>query len=299
MLVVVGNACSDRAYRLASLPGPGETVIAHGVVGDIGGKGLNQAVAAARAGASVRFVAPVGRDDFAVRVAAVLSAEGIDHQLVAGDGDSDTSLILVDARGENAIISDTRQAQALTLGRIDPLAVGDGDVLLLQGNLSQELTQQLARRIRQAGGRVALNAAPMRPWLREVQVDVLIANRGEAAVMADLPENTEPAQIVARMEAPIVLITLGAEGCLVRAGGRIAHVTAPVVPVRDSTGAGDVFCGVLIAEWLASGDILAAARLAVLAASAKVMRAGTLSAFPSRSEIAALRQPSQTQRTPA
>ena len=291
-LTVLGNACADTGYRLASLPRPGETVIALSVTGDLGGKGLNQAVAAARAGIVPRFIAPVGRDAVADRISAALRLEGIDaRDLIRRDGASDTSVILIDRDGENAIVSDTTQAEGAGFQEITRrLMLTQAHLLLLQGNLSRATTLAAVAAARAAGAAIALNAAPMRDWLRHPEVDILIANRGEAAELAGLPATTAPDVILAALSPPIVAITLGAGGCLLRDHFETSHIAAPAVAVCDSAGAGDVFAGVFIAEWLLTGNSIGAARLAVMAASTKVARAGTLSAFPTRSEIDQLRR---------
>ena len=291
-LTVLGNACADTGYRLATLPRPGETVIALSVTDDLGGKGLNQAVAAARAGIVPRFIAPVGLDAVADQIGAALRLEGInDRDLIRRDGTSDSSLIMIDRDGENVIVSDTTQAEATSFQEVaQRLLLTQAHLLLLQGNLSQATTLAAVEAARAAGAAVALNAAPMREWLRHPEVDILIANRGEAAEIAGLPVTTAPEVILAALSPPVVAITLGAGGCLLRDHFETIHIAAPAVAVRDSAGAGDVFAGVFIAEWLITGNSVAAARLAVMAASTKVARPGTLSAFPTRSEIDQLRQ---------
>lgn len=291
-LTVLGNACVDNGYRLAALPRPGETVIALSVTGDLGGKGLNQAVAAARAGIVSQFIAPVGKDAVADQISAVLRLEGIsDQDLIRREGVSDSSLILTDEGGENVIISDTTQSEATNFPEVaSRLVLTQAHLLLLQGNLSQATTMAAVEAARAAGAAVALNAAPMRGWLRLPEVDILIANRGEAADLAGLPVTATPDVILAALSPSVVVITLGAGGCVLRDRFATIHIAAPAVAVRDSAGAGDVFCGVFIAEWLRSGNSVAAARLAVMAASAKVARPGTLSAFPTRREIDLLRQ---------
>ena len=292
LLTVLGNACADTAYRLTALPQPGETVIAGSVTGDLGGKGLNQAVAAARAGVVPRFIAPVGQDAIADRIAATLQHEGIDPSgMIRRAGASDGSVILIDRFGENAIVSSTAQAEALAFADLAPgLQLTPAHLLLLQGNLSRATTHAAVTAARAAGATVALNAAPMRDWLGDLSPDILIANRGEAAILAHLSPTADPATLLAALSPAIAVITLGADGCLLRDHGKITRIAAPTVTVQDSAGAGDVFCGTFIAEWLHTGDASAAAGLAILAASAKVTRAGTLSAFPSAADIDRLRQ---------
>src|SRR5262245_26541662 len=113
-LVVVGNACRDIIYHLDRLPKPGETLIAREVVTDLGGKGLNQAVAAKRAGADAHLIAALGDDATAENVRAILREEGMnDRGLIIGEGISDESLLLLDLQGENLIVSNTQRAQSL------------------------------------------------------------------------------------------------------------------------------------------------------------------------------------------
>lgn len=272
---MVGNACLDVVYHLGSLPKPGETLIAQKVETDLGGKGLNQAIAAGRAGADVQLIAAIGRDETAERIKAALASEGIaGNGLIAHEGASDSSLLLIEPEGENVIISNTSQALSLMPAEI---TLSSADLLLLQGNLSEETTRHAMDMARQAGMRVALNPSPSQGWFRDLpQVDLIIANQVEADA---LEENA----------ARLKVVTLGEKGCLVRQEGADIHISAPQVRAVSAAGAGDVFAGTFIAEWLATGDAGKAARLAVLAASDKTTRHGTLSAFPDRPTIAGFR----------
>jgi ribokinase len=275
--VVVGNACLDVTYRLDRLPKPGETLIAREVVTDLGGKGLNQAVAARRAGADVRLVASVGSDTTAARIKAALQAEGITDSLISHDGASDDSLLLLDPDGENLIVSNTKRAQALTPSQVES-AMDGADLLLLQGNLAQETTFQAMKLARAANMKVAVNPSPFQDWFRTMpEADLIIANQGEADALGPL-------------RADIAVVTLGRKGCRLRTATGEIDIAAPAIHAVASAGAGDVFAGTFIAEWLLSGDPHRSARLAVAAASDKATRPGTLSAFPSRSAIDALRR---------
>ena len=295
MLVVLGNAAADLIYSLSALPRPGETINADHVARDLGGKGLNQAIAARRAGAVLRFIAPVGDDAVAERIRALLAAEGIDDSdLIARSGPSDTSVILRDRQGENAIISDASLAEGLNADAVvSRLHLKAGDALLLQGNHSEAATGAAIAAAKAARATVYLNAAPMRPWLRSFagQIDVLIANRLEAQAWAGLGGAPLLAEIAAAISAALTVITLGADGCLVRRRGTRDHlIPAPATAATDTTGAGDAFAGVFVAESLATGDYVKAARLAVLAASEKTARKGTASALPTTQDIARLRR---------
>lgn len=267
MLVVLGNACRDIIYRARDLPQPGETVIATHAEYDLGGKGLNQAVTARRSGAEVRFIAPVGTDEVAQAIRKHLADEGIDaDDMVVLEGRSDSSAIIVNASGENMIVSDTSCAEAMRPGS---LMLHAGDALLLQGNLSREATADAIAAAKQAGAPVILNGAPFRFWMPPLAggVDVLVVNEVEARQMGG-------------HGPPIRIVTLGAGGCLVHAGGERRRISAPTVNVVDTTGAGDVFTGAFAASWISSHDVFGAAAFAIHAASDKVTRAGSLSAFP-------------------
>lgn len=276
-LVVVGNACLDVTYHLDRLPKPGETLIAQRVVTDLGGKGLNQAIAARRAGADAQLIAAIGPDAAGERIRATLTAEGMETQgLIVHAGASDDSLLLLDPDGENVIVSNTRQAQSLAPAEI---ALSAADLVLLQGNLSKETTLHAIDLARRAGARVAVNPSPFQPWFTELpEIDLIIANQVEADAL--------------NMSGSVLtVVTLGRKGCRVKpARAPETLIPAPKVQAIAAGGAGDVFAGTFIAEWLTSNDAERAARLAVLAASDKATRHGTLSAFPGRPDIDAFRR---------
>lgn len=295
MLVVLGNACRDITYRVRTLPKPGETVIASHVAFDLGGKGLNQAVAARRAGQPVRFVAAVGNDPVAQEIRRSLALEGIDPaNLIAHDGQSDSSVILVDAEGENNIVSDTSRAEALRPDDILPrLKLKAEDTLLLQGNLSRETTEAAIVAARQAGSAIILNAAPFSHWLPAISdgIDVLVVNQLEAHLWAGLDESHSLENVMDAIGASMVIVTLGGKGCrLSDAKGSAMAIPAPSVNVIDTTVSGDVFTGTFAGEWLASGDNLRAATLAVYAASDKVTRQGSFSAIPTAGTVSRLKK---------
>lgn len=280
-LVVVGNACRDIIYHLDRLPRPGETLIARETVIDLGGKGLNQAVAASRAGADVHLIAALGDDATAARIRAVLQEEAMDdHGLIAQQGLSDESLLLLDPQGENLIVSNAQKALSLTPSQVDAAlkdALHGADLLLLQGNLSEETTFHAMKRAHAAKVRIAVNPSPFQAWFRGMPAaDIIIVNQGEADALGDI-------------SVGIAVVTLGRKGCRLRAGGAETTVSAPKIRAIASAGAGDVFAGTFIAEFLSSGDSERAARLAVIVASDKTTRPGTLSAFPDRMAIEAFR----------
>jgi ribokinase len=292
MLVVLGNACLDITHRLERLPLHGETINALAVSEDLGGKGLNQAVMARRAGAPVRFIAPVGDDEIAERVRRLLASEGIpDQDLLAGPGRSDRSVIFVDQRGENVIVTDALRSIGLQFDAVADRCVFDhGDGLLLQGNLSVATSKAAAEAARRAGARVILNPAPFSPAFVDLGrlADVVIVNAVEAMQWTGAPS---AAEALIRLGTPIAIVTLGASGCILSERSMPpVTIEAPATTAIDTVGAGDTFVGTFVAEWLVSGDAERSALLAVAVASLKVRHSGTVSAFPTQDEIAGLRQ---------
>ena len=289
-LFIIGNACRDITYRVATLPRPGETALALGTATDLGGKGFNQAFAARRAGQEVHFIAAVGSDDVAENIRASLKHEGIEADgLVVHDGPSDSSIILVDEAGENLIVSSTACAEALAFCTV----FAAGDTLLLQGNLSRETTRAAATAAKMAGATVVLNAAPFRDWLPDLAkyVDILIVNELELYLWEgrDPLGSRDAVMQAARVNTEVT--TLGSKGCRVRlANGEILAIATPRTHVVDTTGAGDVFTGTYISEWMASRNHLQAATLAVQVASDKVRRFGSSAAFPLAETIDLLRR---------
>lgn len=278
-VLVVGNATVDRTQRVPHLPRAGETLLATATRTEPGGKGLNQAVTAARAGAAVRFVAAIGDDPDGALIRAFLEAEGLAHGLITHAGESDRSTILVDAAGENLIVSTAERARALP-GPVARAALAEcrtGDTLLVQGNLTAALTGELLREARAAGIRTIANAAPLAwDWAPLLPlVEVLVVNAVEARAL-------DPRAV------PVVVRTLGADGAELRLGGAVRRVAAKRVDCVDTTGAGDVVCGMLAAALDRGLEPTAALEAAVAAAALKVQRPGTASGLPTAAALRAL-----------
>lgn len=284
---VLGNAGVDLVLALPHLARPGETVVASAGSRALGGKGLNQAVAAARAGANVVYWAPVGDDGDAAFIAARLSREPLaECHLAAKPHPSDQSIVMVADDGENCIASLGACAEAVTTDDavMFATAVGSTDWLLLQGNLSAAAT---VAAMRAAPGHVMLNAAPLRwpvvPLLPHC--DVLVVNRIEAEAITGCENPAEAAAWLRARGCMLVVVTLGAQGCLwTDADGQSRLPAAELIPV-DTSGAGDIFCGVLVAR-LAEGVAVASAVASAQAAAAlSVMRRGAFDAIPTVAEL--------------
>jgi len=296
MVIVFGSINLDLVTRVARFPAPGETIGAESFATHPGGKGANQALAAARAGAAVRLYGAVGTDAFADTALALLAAGGVDLDGVKrAAASTGSATILVDAHGENCIAV-ASGANALA----DPEAVPDsmlapGAVLVLQHEVPAQANAVLIARAHRAGARIVLNAAPARPLSIELlrQVDVLVVNETEAAALAAQHGWPATAQAFAAaaiaVAAPsfVVVVTLGKEGALAASGTDTIRVRAPSVEVVDTTGAGDAFVGALAAALDARAPLPDALRAAVVAGSLACTAAGAQSALPERDAIAA------------
>lgn len=305
--VVLGAINVDERLRVARLPRPGETAVGPGFERGLGGKGANQAAAAARAGSRTRMVGAVGADASGRWAREVLADAGVDVTAVRAHDDQQTgrAVIAVDDAGENLILVGLGVgARVAASDAVDALAgVGPGDVVVLQLELPTAVARAAAGAARSAGARVVLNAAPApAPGDPEVadllrQVDVLVVNGPEAAALVGAAEDADGAATVedlARRTGLAVVGTLGATGAVIADGTGSTPVAAPRVSAVDTTGAGDTFTGYLAAG-LASGlDLTAATTRAVRAASLAVTRPGTLRAIPAADEVDALDHPVPT-----
>jgi ribokinase len=289
---VVGNVCVDTSFRLERLPQPGETLNAAAAGEGLGGKGANQAVAAARTGASVMLWAAVGKDAESDRVETLLAAEISNLRLTRLNLSCDRSVILLDRDGENVIVTAAACAEVF-----DPLATTDlmatwrpGDMLLMQGNLGSAVTAACLKAAREAGLSTVLNPSPLPAEpLDLAAVSLLIVNRPEAEALTGEADAERAARQLRATGAENVIVTLGSAGAFVRqASASGLRIPAGDVEAVDASGAGDCFAGTL-AGLLAQGASLPdAARLATQAAGVAVGRAGTLASFPSRAELLAL-----------
>jgi ribokinase len=239
---VVGSVNMDMGFDVDTLPHPGETVLAASFRSTPGGKGANQAVAAARAGARVQFVGAVGDDPAAAALREHLTANGVGTDgLITLPGPSGSAVVVVDSAGENLIVVAPGANGHLTpdspaLRRL----VADCDVLLLQLEIPVTTATAAAREAHSAGATVIVNASPSGADPAELAelaeaTDVVVVNEAEAAQWV--------------WPVPHRVITRGARGASYAGSGTQLTVVPPVVEVVDTSGAGDVFAGVLAAGW--------------------------------------------------
>ena len=285
-VLVLGNAGIDLSIPVPCLPRPGETLVGGALRRAPGGKGLNMAVMAARAGAEVLFCAPLGVDADGCYVAGRLRAERIAALHLPRPGPAtDTSLLLVADDGENCIVTSGACADALPVKDAEVFAAKcrPGDILLIQGNLSQAATEAAARMGRACGARVVLNTAPLRWPVQPVLADCwgVVANAVEAEGITGRC-GQEAASALAALGPALVVVTLSARGCVTVPGG---WHPAPKVKAVDSTGAGDAFCGVLAAALARGFAPDRAIAVAQCAAADTVGRQGAFEALPAAFDL--------------
>jgi ribokinase len=291
-VIVVGSSNTDMIVRAERLPLPGETVLGGDLVTAAGGKGANQAVAAARVGAAVTFVARVGGDMFGQQARANFEREGLDLTYLAQDPDapSGVALIVVGPGGKN-IIAVAPGAN----GRLSPAdvaaaqpALSQARVLLLQLEIPLETVRAAAEAGHAAGLTVMLNPAPAQPLPDDLLrlVDWLTPNESEAALLAGTPEPEAAAAALLKRGVGGVIVTLGEAGALVApAGEPMRRVPGFKVEAVDTVGAGDAFVGGLAAA-LARGEALeAAVRYAHAVAAISVTRVGAQPSLPRAEEV--------------
>lgn len=285
---VIGNVALDETFRVDDLPVPGASILGVEISRDLGGKGANQAVVLGRAGLACRLVAPVGRDARGAEIRAALAGEPVEARLVEVAGvRSDISLILMTAGGENAIVTTNEAAAGLPPGGAVATLDGaaPGDLLVLQGNLSRATTRALLAEGRARGMRTAFNPSPLRDFFADVwpMVDIAFVNEGEAAACGGVEG------LLARGVAAVVLTRGGQGARLIEARGT-AEVPAAPATVVDTTGAGDSFMATALASAALRGVAVDARALAhaARAAALTVSRPGTMRAFPTPAEMAAI-----------
>ncbi|MEL6952735.1 MAG: ribokinase [Pseudomonadota bacterium] len=280
MILCVGSINVDLVYRLADLPGPGETLAARSFSRGLGGKGANQSVAAARAGAEVTHFCPVGAD--AADLLAQMAAAGVRHAgpVLEDQANGHASVWVSERSGENVIAIHAGTNAMITMDALASVCaeLGPGDWVMLQNEVN--LVDQAARLSREKGASVVYSAAPFEVAAVEAvlpHITHLLMNEGEDRAFRDagltVPENV--AQIV----------TKGPNGAEWRSADvRFSSPALPVAQVVDTTGAGDCFAGNLVAALARGADPAQAMRWAQAAASVQISREGAAPAMPRREE---------------
>lgn len=275
-VVVLGSLNMDLIVRAPRLPSPGETVAGSNFSTSPGGKGANQAVAAARAGGRVRMIGAVGDDGFGPALIGALDAAGVDTGRVRRvPGPSGIALITVDDAAENTIVVVGGANTVLTdLDAADRAAIAAADLLLLQLETPLSTVTAAARIAAAAGVPVLLNPSPVRPLPAELlaAVHILVVNEDEAAALGDV-----------RPGGGHLITTLGAAGARYRGPAGEAAASPPPVRAVDTTGAGDAFTGALAVAWSRGDDPASALRRACAAGALATIRPGA--AAPAAADV--------------
>ena len=283
MIVCFGSINLDLIFPLPVLPKPGETVLGPNLTIEPGGKGANQAVAAARDGADVVFAGAIGRDPLAEGALTLLRDAGVDlRRVVESDLATGCAAICVDPAGRNLIAVASGANLAARAEQIEDGLLGPGTILLLQMELAVRETEALICRARAAGCRILLNLAPAAPLSPDILrlVDLLSVNEHEAAFLANhLGCGASAAALHAELGIDVV-VTLGEAGLEAATSNDSLRVPAHLVVAVDTTGAGDCFFGVLAAALDRNIDLPEALYRANVAAGLACTRAGTQGSMP-------------------
>lgn len=295
-VIVVGSVNMDITARTDKLPDTGETVAARSVEYLPGGKGLNQAVAAAKIGTTVVLAGCLGSDSFADELASFVRRHKIDVScLRRSEKNSGIALITVDERGQNTIVVAPGSNADVCPEDVKKLPVGPGDVVVCQFEIPPAAVAAAFAKARRYGARTILNPSPVCPIPDEIfrNTDILIVNETELAFLSreNVDENT-PAEKIADAAEKLktdaeqtVIVTLGSRGALVAGSKDMLFVDSYKVPAVDTVGAGDCFAGVFAAKLAEGKDVGENVKTAARAAAVCVTRKGAAPAMPDAGEL--------------
>jgi ribokinase len=294
-IIVVGSANTDMVVKIDQHPLPGETRLGGDFFMNAGGKGANQAVAAARLGGNVAFVAKVGNDIFGKQTLDGLTNENIDtsHVFIDDTAPSGTALIIVNAEGENSIVVAPGANAKLSVEEVSAIAeLTDTAFILIQLEIPIETIAAVINAAKLNKTHVILNPAPAQ-LLSDSILDglfLLIPNESEASILTgipvtDLASASLAADALLQKGVSHVIITLGKQGAYFKSPFKELLIPAPTVTAIDTTAAGDTFCGALTVAKTEGKDWEDAIRFAIAAASISVTRMGAQASVPFRNEI--------------
>lgn len=298
-IVVVGSSNTDMVIKTGHLPAPGETILGGTFFMNAGGKGANQAVAAARLNGQVTLVTKIGDDVFGKKSIQLFNDEGIDTSFISAHESlpSGVALITVDANGENCIVVAPGANAALNSTDIDKAdtVLRKASIILMQLEIPLDTVRYIAEFAVEKNIQLILNPAPAcaLPDYLLKSISVITPNRKEAEMLAkcnitDVKTARQAAKILAGKGIETVIITLGAEGALILMNDRFTEVPALSVSALDTTAAGDIFNGALAVAISERQDIVEAVHFAVCAAAISVTRLGAQASAPYRKEVDAL-----------
>lgn len=290
-ILVIGSSNTDMTVKSSHLPAPGETVMGDRFVMGPGGKGANQAVAAARLGGDVTFICKVGRDVFGEKAIEGYRKDNIDTQyIMLSDQPSGVALILVDGGGENSISVAPGANGDLTPADIESKAdvIRSADILILQLEIPVESVEKAVSIAKEAGVYVILNPAPAKRLPEELleNVSLLTPNQSELEILTGIKGDVR-AGLDALVERGVgeVILTLGSKGSMVYSGDEPVLIPALKVDAVDTTAAGDTFCGALAVAISEGKSLTDAARFATCASALTVQKMGAQVSIPYRKDM--------------
>ncbi|MEI8048605.1 MAG: ribokinase [Bacteroidota bacterium] len=298
-IVVVGSCNTDMVIKADRLPVPGETILGGTFFMNPGGKGANQAVAAARMGGNVTLISKTGNDVFGKQSVMLYAAENIKTDYIYSDPKhpSGVALITVDSQGENCIVVASGANAYLNPSDIDKASaeIESSDLVLMQLEIPIDTVEYVAEMATKKGIKVILNPAPARALSNSLlkNLYIIIPNKSEAEILSgikvsDIEAAKQAADIISAKGVDIVVITLGSQGALIKENNEYHFVEALKVDAVDTTAAGDTFCGSVCVGLAEGKSILDSVKMAARASALTVTRMGAQASIPFRSELASL-----------
>lgn len=295
-IVVIGSCNTDMVIKSDRLPVPGETVMGGTFMMNAGGKGANQAVAAARLKGKVSLVAKTGNDLFGKRSLELYESEGINVDYMTSDPvkPSGVALITVDDNGENSIVVASGANSALLPADVEMIkpVIRKNDILLMQLEIPMETVEYASAMANEVGCKVILNPAPARSLSQDLlkSLYMIIPNETEAEILSgvkviDWESASTAAEIIRSKGCNIVVITMGSKGALVNESGMCYQVPVNKVHAIDTTAAGDTFCGAVSVAMSENKSVREAIEFANRSAAITVTRMGAQSSLPYRKEV--------------
>ncbi|MFI5153261.1 MAG: ribokinase [Chitinophagales bacterium] len=295
-IVVIGSSNTDMVVQAERLPGPGETIIGGKFFMNAGGKGANQAVAAARLGGTVTFMAKIGNDLFGKEALELFEKEGIDCSCMASDleNPSGVALITVDQKGENCIVVAPGSNATLSSKDLSEKisVISQADILLMQLEIPMETVAWVVETGASKRTRIILNPAPAQKISDKVlrQINIITPNETEAEILTGIGVSDEDsagraAKVLQQKGVESVIITMGSQGAFLLDRDHSELIPAPTVRAVDTTAAGDIFNGALAVGLSKGLSMKDAVKFAIQAASISVTRLGAQSSAPYLREI--------------
>ncbi len=298
-ITVIGSCNTDMVIKADRLPVPGETILGGTFFMNPGGKGANQAVAAARMGGEVTLISKTGNDVFGKQSVSLYNSEKINTGFIFSDPrqPSGVALITVDSNGENCIVVASGANASLSPADMDKAraVIESSDLILMQLEIPLETVEYVARMASAKGIRVILNPAPARALPESLlrNLYIIVPNKSEAEILSgikvtDVESARRAADIISAKGVDIVVVTLGAGGALIKEKDDYHFVSAYQMDTVDTTAAGDAFCGALWVGLSEGNNIIHSVKLAARAAALTVTRMGAQASIPFRPELSAL-----------